>query len=604
MLLRDLMEDRALRSKLTPAMNMPVSTTQRLPAATAANWVGWAHIRQAILLGVIALLTWGLRAIYLGRSFDIFFDELIYLHISENVAQGLGVKYYASPFYLHPPLFFLIEGAYLRLTTPIGTIIDHVYATRYLNSAFAGLSAVLLFLIGRRVAGWWAGLLAASVFALDPFMIRINSRNLLETMAMFWVLAGYYLMTGAVHASSDFDVTGLDVIRTWAARAKAAMIKPGRAAVSGGPPAAASPYATARLESHAVLAAQPGARITQVLTWRLADLRAPAQLAGWPRILGIGGAFGLALLTKEPTALLTLLPLAICFFLGWVIARRTSLLIGITTLALYAIYPIYVLAFGDMNQFVLQKFRGISRFTGAVQESGFNQHGGPSFAEAIVRNLNQFATTYFLLASGIVAICVLLLLGRSLGRLVAIWTTSAYILTAFLILFGTNEEQYFDYLVIMSILATATAIVVLLRSPELPLAMRRHCRNAAMVMLVLFCGWTSYLWVDRHFTPDNGYERLYAYLQQRVPAGATIATTTNPSSELLKQSNYKIGMWGTIADVQDNQAQYVLLSTLLVEKGYDAATPELSQWLIQHAEPVFTFTGPTNGDLILYRIDN
>jgi hypothetical protein len=384
---------------------------------------------------VIYLIAWGLRAIYLARSFDIFYDELIYLRISETVAQGLGVKYYTSPFYLHPPLFFLIEGAYLRLSAPLGTVIEHVYATRYLNSIFAGLSAVLLFLIGRRVAGKWAGLVTAGVFALDPFMIRINSRNLRETVAMFWVLVGYYLMAGALNTRPEYEVTGLDVIHTWATRAKATVRKPRHAATDGKRPAADSPYATQQLDTRAALTAAPGARITQALGWRLADLCAPAATpGGWPRILGIGGAFGLALLTKEPTALLTLLPLAICFVLGWAVTRRTSALIGITTLLIYAIYPIYVFAFGDVNQFLLQKFSGLSRFTDAVQESGFNQHGGPSFAEAIVRNLNQFATTYFLLASGIVAIGVLLLLAGSLSRLVAIWANSADVLKAFLIL--------------------------------------------------------------------------------------------------------------------------------------------------------------------------
>jgi hypothetical protein len=589
------MEDEALRSKITPAMHIPGPATKAPTAGAAASSNQSALLRNALLLGMIYLITWGLRAIYLERSFDIFYDELIYQHISENVALGLGVKYYTSPFYLHPPLFFLIEAAYLRLAAPIGTVIDHVYATRQLNSAVAGLSAVLLFMIGRRVGGWWAGVLAAGVFALDPFMIRINSRNLLETIAMFWVLAGYYLMARSAHAGSAFEVTGLDLIRTWAARARAWLRRPRRAA---------SAYATTQIESRAAPTAQPGARITQVLTWRIADLRAPAaQPAGRLRSLGVGAAFGLALLTKEPTALLTLLPLAICFVLGWALARRTSVLIGITALTTYALYPIYVFAFGDVDQFVLQKFRGVSRFAGAVQESGFNQHGGPSFAEAIVRNFNQFATTYFLLASGIIAIGVLLLLGGALGRLVAIWTTSAYILKAFLILYGTNEEQYFYYLVVMSILATATAAAAVLRSPELARATRRRYRIAVIALLVLFCGWTGYMWVDRHFTPDNGYERLYAYLEQHVPSGATIATTTNTSRELLKQSDYTTGSWGTVEEVRDNAAQYVLLSTLLVEKGYDAATPELYQWLSQHAQPVFEFAGPTNGDLILYRID-
>jgi 4-amino-4-deoxy-L-arabinose transferase-like glycosyltransferase len=585
-------------------MNMPMSAANDRDVRTAASTTRWALSLHALLLGAIYLIVWGLRAIYLGRSFDIFYDELIYLHISENVAHGLGVKYYTSPFYLHPPLFFLIEAAYLRLIAPAGTLIDHVYAARYLNSVVAALSAVLLFLIGRRVAGWWAGLLAASVFALDPFVIRINSRNLIETVAMFWVLAGYCLMLAVVNTRSEHEVEGLDVIHTWAARAKAVLSRPRRVATGSRRPAEASPYATSQIEARAALTRQASPRVTQVISWQLADMQAPAaQQGSWPRILAVGAAFGLALLSKEPTAMLTLLPLAICFVLGWGIARRTSALIGITSLAIYAIYPIYVFAFGDVHQFLLQKFRGFSRFTGAVQESGFNQHGGPSFTEAIVRNFNQFATTYFLLVSGIVAICVLLMLAGSLGRLLAIWTTSAYIMKVFLVLFGTNEEQYFYYLVAMSILASATAIVVFLRSPDVARAIRRRYRIAALVLFVAFCGWTGYLWIDRHFTPDNGYERLYAYLQQHVPAGATIATTTNPSNELLKGSDYETGMWGTVEDVQNNGAQYVLLSTLLVEKGYDAATPELYQWLTQHAQPVFTFTGPTNGDLVLYRVD-
>src|SRR5437016_2463754 len=108
-----------MRSKITPAMNMHVPATKAPAADAAARSAHWALIQNVLLLGVIYLIAWGLRAVYLGRSFDIFYDELIYLRISENVAQGLGVKYYTSPFYLHPPLFFLIEGAYLRLAAPI-----------------------------------------------------------------------------------------------------------------------------------------------------------------------------------------------------------------------------------------------------------------------------------------------------------------------------------------------------------------------------------------------------------------------------------------------------------------------------------------------------
>jgi 4-amino-4-deoxy-L-arabinose transferase-like glycosyltransferase len=545
------------------------------PAAYAAS-ARRALPRTALVLFAIYLATWLLRAVFLARSFDIFYDELIYLHISENVARGLGIRYYTAPFYLHPPVFFLIEGAYLALVRPAGNMVEHVYAVRYLNIVFGGLSAVLLYSIGRRIAGAWAGALAALVFALEPFIIRINSRNLLETITMFWILVGYSILFGAV--------------RTSASAAK--QTPSGPALPPAGRAPARSPYET-----------QPLPRITQ----HLGDIpkargRQPWPGTSWARIIGAGGAFGLAMLSKEPPALIILLPLAICFLLNWSLPRRTSLLVGSVACLIYLIYPASVLAFGDRAQFVQQKLAGLFRFAGVVQESGFNQHGGPSFMQAILSNLGNFATTYILIGSGIIAIAVLLLVGEPRARLLAVWAASAYALKAFLVLFGTNEEQYFYYLVTSSILATAVAVVVLQPARFTP-AMRRRWRAAGLAALALFCLWAGSIWVKTHLTPDNGYEYLFAYIERQVPPGSAIAATTNTSREFLKSEDYTIGAWGTVDDICENGAQYVVLSTLLVEKRYDAATPELYAWLTNNAQPIFSFNDPTNGDLMLYRLD-
>lgn len=580
------MKNYPLHSKTATMIDGARAAAPRRAAAAGAA-ARWDLLRAALLVVASFLATWLLRAVYLERSFDVFYDELIYTHISQNVARGAGVKYYTAPFFLHPPLFFLLQGAYLRLPHPAGTIIDQVYATRYFDIGFAALSAALLFLIGRRVAGNWAGALAVGVFALDPFVIRINSRNLLETHAMFWVLLGYYILMRAIPVG-----------------ARSPTLLP--AAVGEGGKVDrdtySDPYKT-----------RPLPLITQALPAIDVDAEQAAGSArpgaarlgarGWLVVIGAGCAFGLAILSKEPVAVLILLPLAICFVTGWSLPRWASALVGTVALLTYLVYPLWVWGFGDWGQFQQQKLRGVFRFAGVVQESGFNQHGGPSFAQAILSNLGQFATTYALIGSGLVAIVVLFLLGGRLPRLLAIWTAGAYALKGFLVLFGTNEEQYFYYLVVSSILATAAAAVLLLRAAARSAATYRRLRAAIAVAVALFAAWTGSIWVRQHFTPDNGYERLYAYLRQNVPAGSRIATTTNPSSELLKSSDYEIGSWGTVADVCENEAQYVVISTLLVEKRYDAGTPELYDWLVARAQPIFVFSGPTDGNLLLYRVD-
>lgn len=157
----------------------------------------WNSFLIPILTILVGIATFGLRAINLDRSYDIFTDEITYFRIALGVADNLHVKLYGETFYLHPPAFFYIEAAYIRLLGVSGSMIDQIYAVRYLNVGFASVSAMGLFLIGQRIAGGTAGFAAALFFALDSFIIKMNSFNLLDTSALFWIVAGYcMLLTG------------------------------------------------------------------------------------------------------------------------------------------------------------------------------------------------------------------------------------------------------------------------------------------------------------------------------------------------------------------------------------------------------------------------
>ena len=85
--------------------------------------IPWAII-LAFLVGIFTFLV---RAIYLGRSFDIFIDEVTYLQIGRAMGFRQKLELAGQPFFLHPPAWFIIEGAYIRLFNITGNVIAQIY---------------------------------------------------------------------------------------------------------------------------------------------------------------------------------------------------------------------------------------------------------------------------------------------------------------------------------------------------------------------------------------------------------------------------------------------------------------------------------------------
>ena len=476
---------------------------------------------------LIGCATFVLRAIHLDRSWDIFVDEISYLRLSQSVAENLDVTLYGDPFYLHPPLFFFLEGAYMKLLPPTGDLIHQIYDLRYVNVVLAGLTAVVLFGLGRRLAGWSAGVLTAAIFALEPFVIKMNSRNYLDTAAMLWVVLGYYVLFSAMNDEKK---------------------------------------------------------------------RLPLR-----RVLAVGALFGLALLTKDLTAFATLLPLAVCFFMNWAIPRLQCALTGVVAMLVYAPYPIVAYAIGDWRDFSYQKLRGASRLAGLRHETGFNQEGGPSFLDAIISNLNEFALTYALLATGGLSVVALFFFFRGPAkRLLLAWSASTYAVLAYSVGLGTLEEQLFYYLIISSILATVVTTKLILETKLVNKSARRDLLAATVLSLVAFFSWGSYVWVQVHGTPDNGYERVEAYIQENVPEGSKIAALGDTGQFLLSRG--PSNEYASVEELQENNVDYVVFGSYMTEKGYGDASPEFYRKITDHGELVYDFEGRSFGLLGVYRL--
>lgn len=167
--------------------------------ATRPVWwqrAGW----PLVVLGVVVVAA-VLRLVHVQSAYELFIDEVSYADLSANVAGGRGVVLNGGPFDLHPPLFFLAAGALLLalgtdLADPLAAVIALRPAEAVVGALICGLVALLVARVapgGRRsrLVGAGCGLLVA----LDPFVIRFDSRVLLEAPAMLLTLSGLLLVT-------------------------------------------------------------------------------------------------------------------------------------------------------------------------------------------------------------------------------------------------------------------------------------------------------------------------------------------------------------------------------------------------------------------------
>ena len=502
-----------------------------------SNMLFWRSLARPVAIAIfVAIITYILRNIHLNHSFDVFVDELVYLRISQYVSTELRIAYHDGPFYLHPPLFFVIQAIYINVfPLGIGTI-GEVYSVRYMNLAFAGLSASFLFLLCQRAFGVSGGVIAAILFALDPFVIRINSRNLLETVAIFWVLVGYYLIIVLLEKKSPL---------------------------------------------HAVIS---------------------------------GLAFGAAILTKEVMILVVLGPLVVCFLFNCLISRSAALLATLVAITTYSVYPLFVFLQGQWHDFEWQKLQGIYRFIGIIQTTGFNQSGehAPSLMESLVRQAAQYGTTYTIIMLGFPATLFLLRRNIQYDRFCAVASSIAYIFFLYSVLFGTNEEHYYYLVILPAIICISGCCVRVLQMITPEEGRRRLVHGLFVVSAASFVVSMSYLWYQRHFTPDNGCERLISYIIHNLPSGSRIFPSIDPVRVILEDYaedyDYVLESWTSNVDYDDvlessaSNVEFVVVSTLQVRAGYGEIDHAAHAWLRDHAEPVFQFMGPTYGELLLYKL--
>lgn len=164
------------------------------------GWTGRLTVgRTWPLTVVIGLVAFAIRAIGLARANDLYIDELLYVQIGNSVAQGNIPTFDGTHFYLHPIGSFLFDAAFIKIFG-LGSlpVIDLVYALRWLTAIFGAITVVLGFRLLRKVVPLPIALGGAAVLAFDPFILRNDSRVMLETPATMWTLGAWLLLLGVL----------------------------------------------------------------------------------------------------------------------------------------------------------------------------------------------------------------------------------------------------------------------------------------------------------------------------------------------------------------------------------------------------------------------
>jgi glycosyltransferase involved in cell wall biosynthesis/4-amino-4-deoxy-L-arabinose transferase-like glycosyltransferase len=612
-----------------PALRAPALS----PLAAWALAIGRAGLTGMTAPLAVGIATFAVRALMVEHAFEIHVDEAVYLRISQNLASSLRLTYDLAgnhPFFLHPPLFFLIEGVYLKFLAPSGDPVQQVIAVRYLVAFVGALSGAVLFALCRRLAGGWAATASAAMFALEPFIVRMDSRNFLEPSALFWVLLGLCALVRLLDRSSPrpwwlVPAAGLAfgaALLTNEPTAFITLLPLGLCALLG-----VIAVREAAATAGWALAAYAVYPLVVALSGNLGEFR-DQKLAGVGRFVGLmvttgfnskaGPSFLQAVANNwqafAPTyALLGAGLLATI----WLVFRSDpgDRLIACWVGSAYALQAYAVLFGTNEEQYfyyvdVLAILAVVKVARGALSEAPI-----PSLRLRHAGALALAVPIFVLGLSGYLALDRYVTSdnghGSTNGQGLIAWSPGAALASRpDLILV---QDLAFGLLTLVGVAVAAASIVSVLRAwPRPPL--RGGARLVVPLgLLALFLGLSGYVTVNRYTTPDDGYRRLAAYLEANAAPGTAIASTDATGAVLLRESGYTITDMALVTEepalkIRDPRVllvghpRYVTVATRLVDDNYGVGSPELVRWLKVNAELVFTFRGPTDGTLEVFRI--
>ena len=500
----------------------------------------------AVVVGLVTLLVHGYR---LSVAPDVFSDEGIYLLVGNSLASGAGLTINHSVFLWHPPAYMLVEAVYIKLAglTNADPLVA-LLSVRYLNIFFSASTAVLLMLFGRKLHSYKAGLIMAALFLMDPYVQRINRRDMLETLAMLCVLLGVYIFFTRRPHLTMWQRVGSGVAFGLAMLTKEAMF----------------------LELFALIATVMWFRRSQLcdVAWVVAIACAVyLPYPAWALAVGQGNSY--------------------LFYQFFGINRILNTITGNPPPSL----PPGVHLTPDAKTVSLDNLQIL-----------LSQYG---MSYLLIALAAIFTVVLILRFRHLVAARYLITWFRHLvaARYLITWSICSF--GSGLVL-GRVSDQYFYYLIVPSIIVAGYVLASLLetflrsRSPEKTsifdqnrqvfsrnsITYRMMWRPIFAIFLVILL-YNGYVWTNKYAVgSDDAYIKVMEYVRTHIPSGETIVTSDDVAYYFLSPS-YDIRLDRDTKIIRDRCERYFIMSSKDAWGAYDAMTPQFYDWVVESSHPLF-----------------
>ena len=183
-----------------PAVTTPKVPAQRQPAPevrSAGRTTPPKRLRASrpdlILCGVLLVAILVVQGWNIADYPTLSDDEGTYLAQAWAVQQGKGLAHYTY-WYDHPPLGWIQLAALTWIPSLISPDSMTVGAMRATMLVISAISAVLVYVLGRRLSlPRWAAALAMTLFGLSPLSVVLQREIFLDNLAVMWTLVAFTL---------------------------------------------------------------------------------------------------------------------------------------------------------------------------------------------------------------------------------------------------------------------------------------------------------------------------------------------------------------------------------------------------------------------------
>ncbi|ANS67578.1 hypothetical protein SLINC_5354 [Streptomyces lincolnensis] len=183
-----------------PAVTTPKVPAQRQPApetGSAGRTVPPTRLRSSrldlLLCGVLLVAILVVQGWNIADYPTLSDDEGTYLAQAWAVQEGKGLAHYTY-WYDHPPLGWIQLAVLTWIPSLISPESMTVGSMRVMMLVISGISAVLIYVLGRRLAlPRWAAGLGMVLFGLSPLSVVLQREIFLDNIAVMWTLLAFTL---------------------------------------------------------------------------------------------------------------------------------------------------------------------------------------------------------------------------------------------------------------------------------------------------------------------------------------------------------------------------------------------------------------------------